>query len=340
MVHRSPKPSHTRMPAILPLLALLALSSASATAQPAASRVATVSQLEFHSDFLMNLHHTLYGAAWARRPDAGTLSALAGPLPSPLDAGMTKEERAAWDVAVEYYDKQIASRDLLFGRGMRQLKMALVDGNLAADAVGDELRRVLDAAAPVYRKHFWPSHDRANRAWIERAAEGVRATAPEVIARLTKLYAMPWFDSPVRVDVVWVGNRQGAYATVGPTHATISSGAANNTGWSAVEIVFHEISHILIEPIQKRLATALGERLRDHSVLWHVVQFYITGQVVRDVLAAKGIDYEPYLYSTGLFDRAWGRYRAAVEQHWRPYVDGQITLDEAIARTVKQVLGD
>jgi hypothetical protein len=217
--------------------------------------------------------------------------------------------------------------------------MALVDGNLAADAVGDELRRVLDAAAPVYRKHFWPAHDRANRAWIERAADGVRATAPEVIARLTKLYTMPWFDSPVRVDVVWVGNRQGAYATVGPTHATISSGAANNTGWSAVEIVFHEISHILVEPIQQRLATALGERLRDHSVLWHVVQFYITGQVVRDVLAAKGINYEPYLYSTGLFDRAWGRYREAVEQHWRPYVDGRITLDQAIERTVKQVLG-
>jgi hypothetical protein len=74
-------------------------------------------------------------------------------------------------------------------------------------------------------------------------------------------------------------------------------------------------------------------------VLWHVVQFYITGQVVRDVLAAKGIDYEPYLYSTGLFDRAWGRYRLAVERHWRPYVDGKVTLDEAVAGTVAQVLG-
>ena len=266
--------------------------SAQAIDQPVASEV----QLEFHRNLLMNLHHALYGAAWARRPEAGTLRALAGPLPSPLDARMTAEERAAWDAAVDYYGKQVASRDLLFGRGMRELKMALVAGDLSREAVGGELRRVLESVTPVYRKHFWPAHDRANRAWIERAIAGVRTIAPDVISRLTKLYTTPWFTSPVRIDVVWVGNRQGAYATDGPTHATISSGAANNTGWSAVEIVFHEISHILIEPIEKELATALGDRRRDHGVLWHVVQFYITGQVVRDVLATRGISYSPYLY--------------------------------------------
>jgi hypothetical protein len=205
--------------------------------------------------------------------------------------------------------------------------------------VDGELRRVLEAAAPVYRKHFWPAHDRANRAWIERTVEGVRTVAPEVISRLTKLYSKAWFTSPVRIDVVWVGNRQGAYATDGPTHATISSGAANNTGWSAVEIVFHEISHILIEPIEKRLATALGPGLRDHGVLWHVVQFYVTGQVVRDVLATRGISYIPYMDSTGLFDRAWSRYRAAVERNWRPYIDGRITVEQAVTGTVKELPG-
>jgi hypothetical protein len=312
-----------------------ALASAQITNQPVASE----SQLEFHSDLLMNLHHTLYGAAWSRRPEAGTLRALAGPLPSPLDAPMRKEDQTAWDAAVDYYDKQVASRDLLFGRGMRELKVALVAGDLSREAVGDDLRRVLESVTPVYRKHFWPAHDRANRAWIEHTVEGVRTIAPDVIERLTKLYAKPWFTSPVRIDVVWVANRQGAYATDGPTHATISSGAANNTGWSAVEIVFHEISHILIEPIQKRLADALGASLRDHGVLWHVVQFYVTGQVVRDVLATRGIAYSPYMYSTGLFDRAWSRYRATVERNWRPYVDGRITVEQAVAGTVKELSG-
>jgi hypothetical protein len=47
----------------------------------------------------------------------------------------------------------------------------------------------------------------------------------------------------------------------------------------------------------------------------------------------SGIEYVPYLYSTGLIDRAWPRYQP-IEDHWRPYVEGKITLDEAIARTI------
>jgi len=198
---------------------------------------------------------------------------------------------------------------------------------------------VLESAAPVYRKHFWAAHDRANRAWIQQTVERTRTIAPEVIARLTKLYIVPWFAVPVRIDVVWVGNRQGAYATEGPTHATISSGDANSTGWTAVETVFHEISHTLIAPIEKQLASALGDRLRDHRVLWHVVQFYVTGQVMRDVLLARGIEYSPYMYSTGLFDRAWGQYRGVVEANWRPYVDGKVTLEIAIEGTAKALAG-
>jgi hypothetical protein len=69
------------------------------------------------------------------------------------------------------------------------------------------------------------------------------------------------------------------------------------------------------------------------------VQFYVTGQVVRDVLAARGISYSPYMYSTGLFDRAWSRYRATVERNWRPYVDGRITVDQAVTGTVAGLSG-
>jgi hypothetical protein len=56
---------------------------------------------------------------------------------------------------------------------------------------------------------------------------------------------------------------------------------------------------------------------------------------VRDVLKARGVDYTPLVYSAGLFDRCWGRYRAAMETHWESYVQGRITLDEAIDATIK-----
>ena len=192
---------------------------------------------------------------------------------------------------------------------------------------------MLESAAPIYRKHFWPSHDRINRAWIDRTLKGIRDVGPQVIERLTKLYGRPWFDETVRVDVVWVGNRQGAYATDEPTHATISSGDPGNSGWAAVEIVFHEISHTLIAGIEKQLEAALGDRLREHGILWHVVQFYITGYVVRAVLAARNIEYTPVVEE--IFGRAWGRYRPVVSQNWQPYVDGKVTLQQAIDGTIR-----
>lgn len=69
------------------------------------------------------------------------------------------------------------------------------------------------------------------------------------------------------------------------------------------------------------------------------MQFYVTGQVVRDVLATRGISYSPYMYSTALFDCAWSRYRATVERNWQPYVEGRITLEQAITGTAKELSG-
>jgi hypothetical protein len=315
------------------VLALALVSLPAAAAPP----VARVSRLHFHSDMLVNLHHVLYAAAWARRTPDPSRRVLAGPLPAPLDARLGDEERRVWTAAVDHYDKHVADRDLLFGDGMEALKAALARGDLAHDAVGEELRRVLTGALPIYRRRFWPSHDRANRKWIAAHSARVRTIAPEVIARLEKLYQVSWFAAPVRVDVVWVGNRQGGYTSVDPTHVVISSGDPDNRGWTAAEMVFHEVSHALVDRLQARLERALGDRAREHGVLWHVVLFHVTGGAVKQVLAARGVDYTTYMESTGLFDRAWGHYRAVIEENWQPYVDGKLSLDQAIAGTVKEL---
>src|SRR5262245_60725260 len=302
---------------------------------PSESSVVTeLHQLRFHSDMWMNLHHTLFAAAWARRPEAGTLRALAGKLPAPLEAPFTPDERKAWDAAIDYYDKKLADRDLLFGDDMAEIKEALAAGDLGRKDIGPELRAVLEAAAPVYRRYFWPAHDRLNRAWIAETSEKLRTIATPTIARLEKLYDVPWLSSPARVDVVWVGNRQGAYTTTDPPHVVIGTSGAENVGWTPVETVFHEVSHVLVRNVFRAVNDALGERRREHGQLWHVIQFYLTGSAVQEVLKARGVDYVPYLYSTGLFDRAWPKYRKAVEENWKPYLDGTVSLDEAIKRTL------
>ena len=130
---------------------------------------------------------------------------------------------------------------------------------------------------------------------------------------------MPWFTSTVRVDVVPVASREGAFTSIDPAPApiTISSANPNLTGWMAAEIIFHEASHALARPILQGFgaeAKAQGKDVRD---IWHVALFYMTGEIVRQALAERDVVYEPL----SLQDRAsracvatvQGAYRDALE---------------------------
>jgi hypothetical protein len=297
--------------------------------------VSTVAQLELHSSFWLNLHHTLFAAAWAQRPDTGQRR-LVGPLPSPLTGQLTDDERGAWDAAVSYYGRELADRDLRTGKGMTSIKLALAADTLSEPAIGPELRGVLERAAPVYRRHFWPAHDRANRDWIRTQSDLLRTIERDVVTSHERLYGRPWFASPVRVDVVWVGR---AYTTLDPvTHATVSPAEGSGlTAWTGVEMILHEVCHELILPTEAALAEAFGDRISEHGGLWHVIQFYQTGADLQRILRTRDIDYTPYMYSTGLFDRAWKQYRRPVEDSWAPYVRGEIARARAIEQLVAAV---
>ena len=308
-------------------LILLAVARPCAADAPAA----VVANLAFHSSFWVNLHHTLFAAAWARRPDTG-VRRLVGPLPAPLVAPMSAEDAAAWDAAIAYYDQDVANRDLRTGRGMTEIKLALAAEDLGAVEGG--LRRHLESAAAVYRRHFWPAHDAENRRWIDTTAAMLRRIEPDVVTSHQRLYGRPWFAHPVRIDIVWIGR---AYTTLNPdTHAVVSPAEIRGLPpWTAVEMVLHEVAHELILPTERLLADAFGEKLAAaHGGFWHPVQFYLTGSALRHLLRARGIEHTPYLYSAGLLDRAWSQYRELLETHWEAYVRDAMTRTEAIARTV------
>ena len=318
-----------------PLAALCLVLSAFAGLSFADMPVTSVANLDLHSAFWVNLHHTLYGAAWARRPQTSERR-LMEPLPAPLTAVLSNDERTSWDAAVDYYERNLADQDLLRGKNMTQIKRALAAEHLGGEGVTKDLRAVLELAAPIYRRHFWPAHDRLNRAWIQETAALLRSIAPEIVKEHERLYGRPWFSSPVRVDIVWVGR---AYTSLNPvTHATVSPAEKKLTGWTAVEIVLHEVSHELILLIDSELDKALGSRRQELGALWHIVQFYQTGLALQRVLQARKIEFTPYMYSTGLFDRAWSRFRKPVEEHWTPYVRGEITRAQAIERTIAALI--
>jgi hypothetical protein len=219
---------------------------------------------------------------------------------------------------------------------MAGIKLALVSGNLSDPAIDKDLRAMLEAARPVFHKYFWPEEDGVNRAWIASVTERVKSTAPVVIPRLEKIYEAKWFSYPVRADAVWVGNWAGNFTTDNPTHSTLSSTDPVDQDWSGAEAIFHEFSHVLVDTLTARVNEKLGDAARQNGTLWHAIQFYLTGEVVREALASRNIDYQPVVYAS-LFAGVWRAYRKPIEEAWEPYLQGRYSMDDAIAKTVKVV---
>ena len=224
---------------ILPRGILVVLVLHAGRAWAADTPVAEVSQLRMYSSFWQNLHHFLYASAWAKRPVVPETRRLAMPIPPGSNVSMTPAEQATWDNAVALYEREFASRNLLFDRGMLMISNGLADrdDNLTGAPYDDELRTLLLSTAPIYRKHWWAAHDAANRAWIAATARRTTTQAAPIVSRLTALYDVAWFTSPVRVDVVRVGQSQGAYTSVNPTHIVVASGDGSYEQWASGDAV-------------------------------------------------------------------------------------------------------
>jgi hypothetical protein len=321
---------------------------------------------ELHSGFWTNLHHTLYHEARLRT--AASAPEKSGRTSEPtLKTGpetkttFTATEQKAWDDAVAYYAANYAGKDLLFTTELIQLKNQLGDFEDCDELSGRKkkfcdaglparLTQVLEAAAGVYRAHFWPDHDRANRRWIMRVAPLVREQGVSLSERLADIYQARWPRAKIRVDVTAYANWAGAYTTLDPLRVTISSLDSRNQGPEALEVLFHEASHEIAEPVQEAIIREC--RQRDKAIprdLWHALVFYTTGEVVRPVIASSGAasgdqdgsisggGYTPYAVREGLYQRGWNDYFKLLQRFWQPYLNGQATFDDAIARMVSSL---
>ena len=104
-------------------LVVMTLSAASAAAE---TPVAEVSQLQLYSSFWQNLHHFLYVSAWATRPVVpGQLRACGCRCRRVRMSRWRPTKKATWDHAVTVYERDFASRDLLFGQRMTMIKLGL-----------------------------------------------------------------------------------------------------------------------------------------------------------------------------------------------------------------------
>ncbi len=254
---------------------------------------------DFHSNFWVNLHHYLYQ-----------------------------------QVAAPYY-RELAKHDLLT-REMEAINNRLADlegaATLKGSGLAPELIAALGAAAPAYKTGLWIEHNRGNLAWIEAVKPLIAKHGAALSKELAAAYETAWPDGPIRVDVAEHAGWSGAYTTLKPTHITISSIAPGNQGASALEILFHEASHSLIEHVEKALSAeaAAQNKLFQRRAFWHAVLFYTAGELTRRRLDG----YTPYAIKNGLYDRGWAGALPVLEKDWKPYLDGKIDFTTAVQRMV------
>ena len=288
----------------------------------------------FETDgFWLNLHHYLYvlGRVEAKMPDI-TREAVAG---APADEAqglkaLSDSERHAWRQAVTAYANGLSKLEATFDRRVYDVTNAVRRASPDRDAgslqIEAAVAEALDRAAPIYRKAWWPQHRAANRKWLQSMQDPLKKFGPQLLAYVTRAYQEPWMAGGFPVNVSGWAHWAGAYSTYDSllVVATLNPG---NQGLHGIEITFHEAMHQWDEEIDARLLKiARDNKLKFNDLLSHAMIFYTTGEAMKTVVPS----HVPYAEIAGIWNGRMGSFKPALDAHWRPYLEGKTTLDEAL----------
>ena len=318
-----------------------ALALAAPELAPAASAVAAQSVTLPASADVERYH--LQSNAWVNLHQRLMYEARFGDVP-PLE-GLDGEDAATWKSAVDAYRAWLGKRSPIFDAELIALNRTLSEtrGHRPPKDIPDAAAKALLPAMPLYEKRQWAVDDRANRFWISIARPLLDSAASELIAAHERAYGVP-FPKKIRVDVVSYGWEFGAY-TVGDgeaVHAVIQSTDPGSQGFAALEALMHEPSHGIVEPDKGAIGADLSRAAADLKMkppynLWHALLFYTSGELTRRALAARGVPAYTPVIQIGFFDRQFKGFRDAFDAHWRPWLDGKTTREEAMRQIVLAV---
>jgi hypothetical protein len=152
--------------------------------------------------------------------------------------------------------------------------------------------------------------------------------------RLSRAFQTPW---PAVVPVATVAHASwaGAFQTDTPLLVHISSGYEAHQGSGGLEQLYHEAGHAIDDSVFRALrgeAQRLKKSVRRGfwQELTHLILFYTAGYSVRERIP----EHVPYAERWGVAERSRAEY-ALLHEHWRPYLEGQITFADAISRLVR-----
>jgi hypothetical protein len=201
--------------------------------------------------------------------------------------------------------------------------------SLAGLAVEPAIAGTLQRAAPVFRKAWWPKHQAANSARIADMQKLVDQYGPAMLGDITRAYQEPWPSGGFPIQVSAYCNWAGAYSTRGQV-LVFASVDPDLAGGPGLETLFHEAMHQWDDQIFAKLRAAAARVKKAGRIpgnLTHAMIFYTAGDVARGVVPGH------VTYAEG--HEMWKRgpvapFKAALDQHWKPYLDGTVTLDAAL----------
>jgi hypothetical protein len=154
------------------------------------------------------------------------------------------------------------------------------------------------------------ARQRDNDAWNAAAKALTDRHQDAMAAALAKVYGITWPREPYLVDAVGETGPNLGFTHEPPSgfsaHIHASVGSVRNTGNAPLELMFHEASHV----------ATIGGR--------------ITKMIAEE--SARQTGYMPYVYR---YNQLPPSVLSAFERHWAPYLDGKITLEQALRDLVR-----
>src|SRR5262245_11868344 len=224
----------------------------------------------FHSDeFWLNLHHFLYVLGRAENKTRDSSRSAVVNAPKDQEQGLAKltgTEQDIWREAVTFYALNLSKKDAVFDEPLPTITNALARAgdakSLSTSGIDPVLVGMLELAARIYRKTWWPAHHAANVEWQRTIQKLVDQHGEAILSFITKAYQLSWNPAGFHVHLSGYTNWAGAYSTTGEL-LVLSSLAEDIKDIYGLETIFHEGMH----QWDKQVFEALRDQARKQNKL-------------------------------------------------------------------------
>src|SRR5882724_1103105 len=202
------------------------------------------------------------------------------------------DERAAWEGSLAAYEGM--AKVSLFDDGLVKLNNTLaVMGDatvLQLNLVAPQVATALNAAAPVYRAHVWPDHQREDNEWIAAHCSDIQRFDRDVKKAISMALEDAPSDGPILVDLARESGPTLAFTVDGPAGTsghTILAPQKNEDADVALSTIFHEISHTMDGKISDAIEKESARQgVKPPNDLWHALTLYTTCEITKRVFAS------------------------------------------------------